>query len=338
MPAYRLEAAPAGDGIRSVAQVESAVLGFLSGLPIATAAAGAGITTATLADAVQEYQAAGRAALTARAHNGRWYQATITFTDWATAEDTVTTALWPRLQEAETGGLVSSWWYIRKAPCWRLRLHPTADTSSAQLRRFIGEVLDRMAARRLIAAWSPGRYEPESAAFGGAMNLAHQLFHADSTNILAYLQRCRQPGVDPPIGRRELPLLLCSTLLRATGQEWHEQGDVWYRVTRMRPLPPQTPPTRVPELADSVRRLLMLDTTATTVAGPTGTLALAQPWFAAMTDAGHALAAGTLDRGLRDVLSHHVIFHWNRLGLPAMTQSTLAHSAQAAVMDHERGQ
>ena len=52
-----------------------------------------------------------------------------------------------------------------------------------------------------------------------------------------------------------------------------------------------------------------------------------------MTNAGHALATGTLDRGLRDVLAHHVIFHWNRLGLPASTQATLARSAQAAVMD-----
>lgn len=333
MPAPRLDTAPASDESSSVAQVELAVLGFLSGLPIAAAAEGARMTAAALADAIQDYQAAGHTALIARAHNGRWFQANIAFADWATAENTVTTSLWPRLQEAETNGLVSSWWYIRKAPRWRVRLHPTADTSSAHLRRVVGEILDRLAARHVIAAWAPARYEPEVAAFGGAMNLAHRLFHADSTNILAYLQRTRQTGTDRPIGRRELSLLLCSTLLRTAGLEWHEQGDVWHRVSRMRLFPPETPLTGAPELTDSIRQLLMLDSTATTVCGPTGTLAHAQPWFAAMTDAGHALAVGTLDRGLRDVLAHHVIFHWNRLGLPAATQATLAHSAKAAVMD-----
>lgn len=39
--------------------------------------------------------------------------------------------------------------------------------------------------------------------------------------------------------------------------------------------------------------------------------------------AGRTLATaatdGTLERGVRNILAHHVIFHWNRLGLPAPT-------------------
>nr|WP_236570389.1 lantibiotic dehydratase C-terminal domain-containing protein [Streptomyces mexicanus] len=40
-------------------------------------------------------------------------------------------------------------------------------------------------------------------------------------------------------------------------------------------------------------------------------------WAAAFRSTGQELRqcvqAGTLDRGLRQVLSYHVIFHWNRL-------------------------
>jgi hypothetical protein len=57
----------------------------------------------------------------------------------------------------------------------------------------------------------------------------------------------------------------------------------------------------------------------------------------AFTDAGHQLAdlnrAGTLRRGLREILAYHVIFHWNRSGLPARTQALLAHAAQQAILD-----
>lgn len=38
-------------------------------------------------------------------------------------------------------------------------------------------------------------------------------------------------------------MLLCSALFHATGQEWFECGDIWHRVTRLRPIPAGTPPT-----------------------------------------------------------------------------------------------
>ena len=45
-----------------------------------------------------------------------------------------------------------------------------------------------------------------------------------------------------------------------------------------------------------------------------------------------AVRLGTLDRGLRQVLSYHVIFHWNRLGLSLRAQSALAWAARTAIL------
>ncbi|MGW3351750.1 hypothetical protein ACWDA3_51375 [Nonomuraea rubra] len=71
----------------------------------------------------------------------------------------------------------------------------------------------------------------------------------------------------------------------------------------------------------------------------TGSCAFAGPWAASFRDAGKSLgeaaAAGYLDRGIRHVLTHLVIFHWNRLGLPATTQALLSHAARAALLPTE---
>ena len=40
---------------------------------------------------------------------------------------------------------------------------------------------------------------------------------------------------------------------------------------------------------------------------------------------------GKLTCGLRTVVALHVIFHWNRIGLPATTQATLAQAAREAI-------
>jgi hypothetical protein len=48
---------------------------------------------------------------------------------------------------------------------------------------------------------------------------------------------------------------------------------------------------------------------------------------------GDAASDGTLERGLRDILAHHVIFHWNRLGLTAASQSIVARAALETIMN-----
>lgn len=59
-------------------------------------------------------------------------------------------------------------------------------------------------------------------------------------------------------------------------------------------------------------------------------------WASAFHRTGQALGStvqeGTPDRGLRQVLSYHVIFHWNRLGLSMRGQSIPAWAAREAIL------
>jgi hypothetical protein len=68
-----------------------------------------------------------------------------------------------------------------------------------------------------------------------------------------------------------------------------------------------------------------------------GPLHFAVLWSDAFTAAGRRLADaardGVLERGLHDVLGNHVIFHWNRLGLPADTRAILARAARETLLN-----
>ncbi|UIX34498.1 thiopeptide-type bacteriocin biosynthesis protein [Streptomyces sp. GQFP] len=306
-----------------------AVLDVLAGTDMNTAAARAGLEPADLDAAVAVYQQAGQQALAQQAGPPAWRQLYIQFTDWDKAEQTASDHLVPVLDLAQQDGLITGWWFIRKHPCWRMRLLPAVGTQ--QLPLALAGLLDELTAAGHIHRWWPGIYEPETAAFGGdiSMTIAHTLFHADSHAILT--------TGHGELGRRELSLLLCATLMRAAGLEWYEQGDVWHRVTRERPLPSDVPAAKVHAMADSLRQLLLADTSP---AGPMlqsdRALKPAADWVSAFRQAGRDLGTaardGVLDRGLREVLSYHVIFHWNRLGLPARTQSVLAHAAHTAIL------
>lgn len=307
------------------------VLEVLSGAPPHSAASRAGVEADHLAEAVQAYTEAGASALQVRAEDHGWHQVHIEFTDWQDAETTVTAGLTPRLHHAEQADLVDSWWFIRKAPCWRLRLRLT-DTAAPR-EELIRQILDGFATPDATVRWRRTIYEPETLAFGGpeAMHTAHELFHADSRAILDYLN-----AHAAVIGRRELSTMLCGALFRGAGQDEFEQGDIWHRIARMRPLPKDVSTDRVRELRAPLRRLL---TARHFSESPDNPLTFAAPWTASFDSTGAQLAEashnGTLQRGLRAVLAHHVIFHWNRIGLPARTQSILAHAARAAVTDNK---
>ncbi|MGC9671418.1 thiopeptide-type bacteriocin biosynthesis protein [Planosporangium sp. 12N6] len=216
------------------------------------------------------------------------------------------------LPAAEAAGLITSWWFIRKG-AWRVRYLPTGQQGSHER------------ARELItegASWTPDIYEPETHAFGGAdaMDASHILFHHDSHHLLAYLHQ-------HPTERRERSLILCTALMRAAALDLNEQGDVWARIVQHRSNhlnQTPAPDSRTWEgFTDSVRHLLI--GTARTIDG----------WHTAFADAGTSLQrlreAGRLTRGVRAVIALHVIFHWNRLGLPAPTQATLAQAATEAI-------
>ena len=216
------------------------------------------------------------------------------------------------LPAAEAHELVTAWWFIRKDP-WRIRYLPASTDHGF-------DPVHRLLTDQVV--WTSDIYEPETHAFGGpeAMDAAHTLFHHDSRHLLDYLQR-------DPADRRERSLILCTALMRAAGLDLEEQGDVWAHVDQMRA--PLLDPALLPEpgiwtaFTDKVRYLLL------------GTARSTDSWHAAFDGAGATLRAlretGRLTRGLRAVIAKHVIFHWNRIGLPAATQAVLAHAAKEAI-------
>ncbi|MFI0941913.1 thiopeptide-type bacteriocin biosynthesis protein [Streptomyces sp. NPDC021020] len=259
-----------------------------------------------------------------------WWHAYLHFADWTEADSTFIEHVLPLLLAAEAGDAIDGWWYTRKYPCWRLRLREQHRFAALP---YVRAGLDRLVDEGHLHRWWPGIYEPETPAFGGAagMSAAHGLFVADSREI----QRLSQHGT-LALGRRELSVLLCTILMRAAGLEWYEQGDVWHRVitadhrSSLTDVPPEVLDARTAE----IRSLLLADTAALlTHAGP---LRPVTAWAAAFRDTGLSLAQsvqqGTLERGLREVLSYHVLFHWNRLGLSLRAQSALAWSARAAIL------
>ncbi|MFI9783807.1 thiopeptide-type bacteriocin biosynthesis protein [Kitasatospora sp. NPDC051984] len=322
MPAHQLTP-------RDPVQVESAVLRVLADTQIEDAANSACLDPTELATAVDLYRQAGRDALHQQTDRTCW-QAYIEFADWTAAESVIARHLAPTLRSTEPHGV--TWWFIRKYPCWRLRLHhdPSRGNPGAE----IADLLDELTASGKVKRWWRGLYEPETAAFGGvqAMNTAHTLFYADSGFIL------QNPiGRHQELGRRELSMLLCTSMFHAAGLEWYEMGDVWQKVARERPIPSNLPDHRLEQIADQIRPLLLADTAPE---GPlfhnNGPAAYAAAWADAFRAAGTALGtgsrAGELERGLRQVLAYHVIFHWNRLGLSADFQAALSHAAARAVL------
>ncbi|MEW1892255.1 thiopeptide-type bacteriocin biosynthesis protein [Streptomyces sp. NPDC085659] len=315
---------------------QHAVLAVLTGLPLADAARQCRMDPVVLSDAVAVYDQAGREALARHAATTDWWQAYLHFTDLPNADTTFTTHVLPLLHEAETAGAINGWWYTRKHPCWRLRLRIQPAVGAKPT---IGSALDRLVAEGHLQRWWPGIYEPETPAFGGkaSMTAAHALFITDSREI----QQSRRRG-GLTIGPRELSVLLCTIMMRAARLEWYEQGDVWDRVitTEHRSAISDVPAEQLNARAEQIRPLLLADSDA--LLRPGGALGPAAAWAAAFRNTGRALAHGvddgTLDRGLRQVLSYHVIFHWNRLGLSMRGQSILAWAARAAILhgvDHK---
>ncbi|MBQ0983729.1 thiopeptide-type bacteriocin biosynthesis protein [Streptomyces sp. F63] len=307
-----------------------AVLDILSGTDIHTVAARTGMEPTDLTAAVAVYRNAGREALAAQSQPA-WRHLYLQFADWGAAEQTAARHLLPALDAVQNSGQISHWWFIRKKPCWRLRLLTSvADPVPDR----VSHVLDRLVVGGELHRWWPGIYEPEAAAFGGdtGMAIAHDLFHADSR---AVLHQALTSGAQ--LGRREVSILLCATLMRAAGLEWYEQADVWHRVTQQRPLPGNATPDKIRAMSGDLLKLLVADTSSTSpMLHPGEDLASAKDWIASFRQAGRELGTaardGTLDRGLREVIAYHIIFHWNRLALPVGTQSILAHAAYAAIL------
>ena len=156
------------------------------------------------------------------------------------------------------------------------------------------------------------------------MAIAHDVFCADSPAALA------ATGVP---GGKERAVLLISAMTRAAALDPFETGDVWAKLAALRPPADAPPPDRRADAIAAMRRLLSADAAQRhdTEPGWAGRVA-------AFEDAGRQLAFlaadGRLARGLRSVLAHHLIFAFNRAGVPARAQTAAAWLAvQAAFGD-----
>lgn len=245
-----------------------------------------------------------------------WHQITIDFPG-GTRHDREQAALdhlHRVIPDAQDANLIRSWWFIRKGS-WRIRYQITGTPGRT------------VKVHKVLSAgtnWIRDIYEPETRAFGGpdAMDLTHTLFHQDSSRLLTYLRQ-------NPLDRREHSLILCTALMRAAALDLNEQGDVWakvlnYRIDDLRG-PPAPDATTWVHFTGDVRRLLH------------GAPNITEDWQTAFTDTGtqlqHLRDTGKLTRGLRAVIALHIIFHFNRIGLPATTQARLAQAAAEAIFD-----
>jgi thiopeptide-type bacteriocin biosynthesis protein len=289
-----------------------------------------------LQHAFETYHEAGRLAV-ANLVEEPWLQAHIAFTDWTRADRSAVTHLAPKLDELCDGGPAWRWWFIRKHPHWRIRVLAVDHETRDELAQRLASIWKNLAETSIITSWQWTVYEPEIGAFGGPIGIeaAHELFTADSRHILDY---CAAP--DSPMGPRETSIMLCSRLFLAAGLDWFEMGDVWQRVAALRPRPADAPPERILALAGDLKPLLQLATRSRAelfgMEGPLHYLASWEESFAQTgTVLGAAATAGNLQRGLRAVMAHHVIFHWNRFGFTSDRQALLAHAAATALLDLE---
>lgn len=254
-----------------------------------------------------------------RTSNSTWLQLTFTCDDWRSAENAAVTALGPLLTTMQDDGNVADWWFTRKGPQWRVRLESPDDGLDDLLATALagsGEVRD---VTRTI-------YEPEITRFGGpgGMDAAHRLFAADSRRLLTHLA-----GTGPRL-LREIPVILATRLLRSARQDWYEQGDVWEQVAAHRG--DHHDPSHEPS-ADTIGAMRAL--LAAGGDAPGSPLYQQPDWGSAFEDTGRQIAAlasrGDLSRGQRAVLTQHLIFLFNRHGVPAADQYALSTAASQAI-------
>ena len=316
MPAPRLTVASS--------PVADAVLAVIAGGDLTQIAVASGMDPCDLADAMQAYHTAGAIALERR-ETSRWCQVRVRPGGQQPPDRALATVVGPLLDNLAAYGGAARWWYMNKPPGWRIRLRDIQPSTA-------GEFFDDLTAAGTITAWEPAIYEPETAAFGGptGMEIAHDLFCDDTIGFLAYLRQGK-----PQPGRNETSVLLVNAMLAGAGLDWYERGDIFARVAAMRPQPAPGTAAQQAQLARQLRTLLATPSAVTSdVFSGSGTIA--GRWHAGFTGAGRRFAAAasgaTLSRGLRAILAHAVIFHWNRLGLSATSQAVLALAASQATL------
>lgn len=322
-----MRALPSSDTPHASTPLEAAILAYLADhTTLADAAFNAGVSESEFVDAARRYQEAGRAALDT---TDQWVQINIEFTDPTTADHVAASALLPALLHDRAHGRIRAWWFLRKPPGWRVRILPATTTTNLDALATVTAPLDDARSAGHVVGWWLTPYEPEIAAFGGpvGMALAHETFAADSTGLARILVQPEE-NTDHVLSS----LLLMTHLQRAAGLDWNERGDVWARVAAQRTRPDLST-ADLDRLTGQAYTIITTDTRAIT--RPAAALSAITSWAEDLDQQGRKIARaahdGTLTRGLRQILSLHVIFHWNRMGLTASQQAVWAAAAAAAV-------
>jgi thiopeptide-type bacteriocin biosynthesis protein len=231
------------------------------------------------------------------------------------------TALSATLEGMRADGRVASWWFLVKsdaAPHLRLRVQPARGVDAATLGDDLERTFDGLRVAGALQSFHRGVYEPERFLFGGevGMALAHRFFDLDSRFAL---------NTD---GSDQASLLWTALLLREAGLDPFEHWDVWQRVLELRPATSATLEPRLVALVDPVRRLVRRDVETLKDDLIRRSSALHDLVRVELPALGSALREaqrqGRLQRGLRELLSVWIVFHWNRCLFTGTFQSRLA--------------
>ena len=201
--------------------------------------------------------------------------------------------------------------YTFKAPGMRLRfLSPSVGFLSR-----LYEWLIQAEGSGLLRGFRPGRYEPESARFGGVDGamFAHEWFDADTRAILDY---ATLPRSDSKIERPVFAALVINQLFSAFSEDGAELWDCWNQLHSKLSKVPRIPAIGnlgivqsvftqdfVEQLSDRERAILNISFAASERVAHAGALIIRYPEV--------ALAAG------RHWAVEVAVFHANRLSLPA---------------------
>jgi thiopeptide-type bacteriocin biosynthesis protein len=244
-------------------------------------------------------------------------------TDRESPHEMIRTRVYPALTRPEMDAHIGGWWWVNKAdvigPAVRVRIRTHPDS--------------RMRVEhRLATEWTEGGlqctvvpYEPEVRLFGGGvgMELAHELFCADSAFVARWLAQDRPKHVAIPEG---LSITIVLWLLAAAGLDAFERWDVFEQVCDLRAR--RAPAT--PALDEECRRIASaVVRNGHVVSSKYAASGAFVTDFRAVVerlgiDVQRAYFRGQLTCGRRQFLVPVILFHGNRIGLSPHAQPALA--------------
>ncbi len=330
---------------RDPRKLEQAVLQALNGVPVEEIEQRYAIERCELLPLAEAYRTAGQQALASPCKE-RWHYWRVPLNTsqpvdslYASSsrhiEELLASELGPACIRLVGNGHISRWWFMRKndggVPHIRLRIFGSEPALSREAVPILGQELTRLEASGRIGHPTTLIYEPETAIFGGpaGIDLAHEIFHQDSHALQRWLLM-EQNSDGPSVSRHrpEASMIVLHALLRGAGVDNFELLDVWTRVQTYRPWKTSaTFEQRQKNLQVLTRLFREPARNLQAFLGQTqADIVLA--WSHALAKQGEALAgenrAGHLQRGLRNILASHIIFHWNRLGFAIPMQAELA--------------